>query len=432
QLYLRSEYAGKYFRLDVQGGYCDKAFGAQSFYSAKYPDQFENIVMQFASATLSTLKAKNLSLKYYFRRLQDKFELFRESPPSWYAGHNYHLTYTNGADLNYHFSWFAGNTSLGATYRSEQIYSNVLGDRMSKPISVNGESGIFYTRSKYRNDMGLFLDHSYTYKNFRIDAGIMGNYFSQKTMQYFPGIDISYKPLNNLNCIISYNKSFRLPTFTDLYYSGPSNQGNLNLKPEEAQTIEAGVRYHKKAIEANLSFFQRWGTNMIDWVKYPDSTKWTTMNLTSVDVSGCELTLQWHLDYFSDKFFIKTIGLNYGYNNISKHSAGNFISYYVLDGIKQKITLTLRHESLHHLFFNWYLHYQDRYGSYTDIKTNLQADYKPFLSLDAKATYEILPFNFFIECNNITNAMYYDFGNILMPGRWIKGGITFDIDFNKK
>ena len=433
QLYIRSEYSGKYLHVDLQGGYTNKAFGANSFYSAKYPDQFENVVLKFTSISLSIFKTKNLSLKYYYRELKDKFELFRESPPSWYSGHNYHLTKVHGIDISYVFNWIIGKTSVGANFRSEQIYSNVLGNKMNAPIAVENESGVFYTRSKARSNSGIYINHSYNYKNLQIDAGIMGNFYSGKSFQYFPGIDIRYKVLKDLNFLVSYNKSFRLPTFTDLYYSGPSNQGNINLKPEEAQTIEAGLQFKKNNFQASLGAFQRFGSNMIDWVKHTDSVKWTTMNLTKVNVSGIELSLNYHFDktsYFM--FFIKAVELKFAYNNISKLSLQDYTSYYVLDGIHQKGTISILQGDVDHLYFNWYLNFQDRYGGYTDITTNKLLEYEPYFSLDVKVNYKLDVFNFYIECNNLTNAKYYDFGNILMPGRWIKGGISFNINFNKK
>ena len=78
--------------LDFQAGYTDKGFGANSFYTPKYPNQYEATKTTFASVKMSTGEKLHFTPAAYWRRNQDRFELFRDNPASWYAGHNYHMT----------------------------------------------------------------------------------------------------------------------------------------------------------------------------------------------------------------------------------------------------------------------------------------------------------------------------------------------------
>jgi len=41
-------------------------------------------------------------------------------------------------------------------------------------------------------------------------------------------------------------------------------------------------------------------------------------------------------------------------------------------------------------------------------------------------------FDIFLNCNNVFDSRYYDFGNIQMPGRWVSGGVSYAFDFLKK
>ena len=62
----------------------------------------------------------------------------------------------------------------------------------------------------------------------------------------FPGIDIGYKLSNKISLNANIGETFRIPTFTDLYYSDPNNQGNENLDPEKAFTSEVGFKLKEK------------------------------------------------------------------------------------------------------------------------------------------------------------------------------------------
>ena len=42
----------------------------------------------------------------------------------------------------------------------------------------------------------------------------------------------------------SWNRSLRLPTFTDLYYKNPSQEGNVGLRPEENSAFRLGATHH--------------------------------------------------------------------------------------------------------------------------------------------------------------------------------------------
>ncbi|HKJ42501.1 MAG TPA: TonB-dependent receptor plug domain-containing protein, partial [Sunxiuqinia sp.] len=87
-------------RLDIQFGHTDKAFGANSFYTPKYPNQFEQTKTTFAALKFETGKKLHFSPSVYWRRNQDRFELFRHDSVTY--PFNYHLTDVLGTSIN---SW---------------------------------------------------------------------------------------------------------------------------------------------------------------------------------------------------------------------------------------------------------------------------------------------------------------------------------------
>jgi iron complex outermembrane receptor protein len=268
-LFYNSLYKSEIGKIDFQIGYTNKEFGANSFYTPAYPDQYEQTKTTFTSLKFETGKKIKLIPVVYFRRHQDRFELFRYEPAAWYTGHNYHLTDVYGIKLDSRISTKYGVTSFGAELRSENIWSNVLGEPMDDTIKVIGEPDGFYTYKYSRTVSNYFLEHSFTAGRFSFSSGLLASWVSENDFEFniYPGVDLSYSLQKNIKTYFTFNKSLRLPTFTDLFYSGPSNIGNPNLKPEEALSYEAGLKFNNSFIKSNLSFYYRDSRNLIAWVK---------------------------------------------------------------------------------------------------------------------------------------------------------------------
>jgi vitamin B12 transporter len=221
-------------QLDYQLGWSARDFGANSFYTPRYPEQYEKTRTLFTAIKWRSKSLINFSPSVYWRRHHDRFELFRYEKPAWYSGHNYHLTDIFGINLNSWFRSSLGKTAAGAEIRSENIWSNVLGDRLETNIRVPGENA-FFNRHKSRTSFSVFLEHSYSVGNLYLSAGLLAQRSSELNLEWqiYPGIDISYLIIPDVKIFASAGKSLRLPTFTDLYYNGPTNIGNPELKPEE-------------------------------------------------------------------------------------------------------------------------------------------------------------------------------------------------------
>ena len=172
------------------------------------------------------------------------------------------------ANLNSWVQWKWGKTAFGVEIRSENILSNVLGEELDKPVKVPNENA-YFTKSKSRTTSSVFFEHAYYYNNWIATAGLMGNTISESNLgwNFFPGLDLSYEFNSGFKIFTSYNTSLRMPTFTDLYYSGPTNIGNPDLKPEKSASLEGGMKLNRRLIKGHVVFFYRNGKNIIDWVK---------------------------------------------------------------------------------------------------------------------------------------------------------------------
>ncbi len=428
--FYSGEYDSKAGRLFFQGGIAEKGFGANSFYTPVYPNQYEEVKTLMGSAKFESNTKLNLTPSIYWRRHFDKFMLFRNQPPAWYTNHNYHRTDVRGVDINSWFLWAGGKTSFGAGFRSEAILSNVLGEPLEETIEFSGKEA-FYTHSKKRNIASLFAEHAFFLNRWRLNGGVMVNHISDREggMKFFPGVDMSYQLLEPLRIVASWNTSLRMPTYTDLYYRGPTNLGNPDLKPERSQALESGLKFNSGTVKGYAGFFHRKGTNLIDWIKSDNDELWKATNHTIIRSRGAEVNLLWFPKNIRKNVWPEKIELSYMYNRQKKEESP-FISYYVMDNLKHKFVASLSQNISKRMIVDLRAVYQDREGTFTFYESGgygNELEYKPFWTIDAKTVCTFGNFNAFVSVNNLLNHRYYDIGNVVQPGRWLKAGISFNL-----
>lgn len=422
--------------FDFQVGYTDKGFGANSFYSPSYPNQYEATKTTFASVKMETGKKLHFTPAAYWRRHQDRFELFRDNPASWYSGHNYHMTDVLGLNLNSWFQSSLGKTAFGAEFRSENIWSNVLGEALDDSIAVPGEPGQYFDKGHSRTVVSYFAEHTFYWNRLTASVGAMANWISDLDFEWnvYPGVDLSYQFTDQLKVFASYNKSLRMPTFTDLYYDGPSNKGNPDLKPERSTTYEVGLKYRTPAFNAEAAYYHRDGKDLIDWVRVSEEFEWETRNMTEIIANGFEITSTLNFrQMLGSNSPLKSLNINYAYNNIEKGES-DYFSNYVLDNLKHKLVISLDHAIYKKLGASWKFRYQKRNGSYSqfeDAQLVGEADYEPFWLTDLKVYYRTKAAQVYFTASNLFDQSYIDMGNIHQPGRWLSFGVRYQLDFNR-
>jgi len=450
--------------LEVQVGHTNKAYGAQSFYTPEYPNQFERVRSSLVGVSMKREGKVDLEPAVYWRRHQDRFELFREDkdwyqrdggyfirgtvdtakyqpgiyqPWNYYSGHNYHLTDVYGSKLNTSFQTIAGETSLGFDFRSENIWSNVLGEPMNDTLQAVNEPHGYYDHKYSRTIMNYYLEHNLYMSGLSISAGILGSWSNEFDLgwKWYPGIDLSYRVSNAFTIYGSWNKSLRLPTFTDLFYSGPSNLGNPDLKPERVKSYEGGIKLNSYAVGGHLAYFYYDGENIIAWTRESEEDRqWQTKNLTEVKNRGVELSLFADINrLFDTQAPLKRVGLNYTYLHQDK----------ITEGFESKYSLNyLNHDLGMYVYGTWKewsvrisSSYTDRAGKYLKYDFEQEAyigevAYRPAWVFDGKISYNREQWNFGLEVTNIFNNKHYDIGNVRTPGRWVKIHVGRYIDLN--
>ena len=419
--------------VSLQLGYSEKAFGANAFYSATYPNQFEANRTMFGALSMESGTRIKMRPKVYWRRHHDRFELFRdyEGAADWYTGHNYHMTDVTGASVNASIPWSLGVTSLGGEVRSETVWSNVLGYEMDDTLDVPGESEGQFTYTFNRVNTSIFLEHNFTIYKLNVSAGVLANHNSSTGygVEWFPGVDVSYWFNDRLKWIAAYNESLRLPTFTDLFYDGPTNVGNASLKPEKASTIETGLRYRHTGIDVYTGGFYRKGTDLIDWGRQENETVYTTSNINEVKTFGLESSFALDIQQLWIQNWVRNLTVSYNRLWQEKEVPEGYQSVYVLNHLKHKLNVGLEHGlGVKDVTARWNVLYRDRAGSYTVSATGLQKSYEPVWLTDVRITWRRSFVSFYGEVTNLMDVSYADLGELEQPGRWFRAGLKLDMN----
>ncbi len=424
----QSHFQTEQSNVDLQAGFNSKAYGAGTFYSAAYPNQFDETRSLFASVRGETGKTLKFIPQLYWNRHWDDFQLYRDGTPdipSWYKGTNHHRSDVYGFNLNMQYHWKPGITNFGGEFRNEGILSSVLGKPLDEPDG-------YYTRSDNRSNISYFLSHTFLWRNITLGLGILANDNTSVREDYgfYPNINASYRPYDHLKFFASWNNAMRMPTFTDLYYEDPVQKGNPDLLSEKSSSYELGVNIQYPLLSFYLTGFYMQGEDIIDWVKEKDSEgKFEARNLSTLDKRGFETGLDINLEKISSH--LQNTNLNIGYMYLDQtQDAGNLISNYALDYLKHKFTAGLKHPIYKGISANWQFRWQERMGSYTkyeDLKKSSEVEYPAYSLLDLKINWELNGFNIYLNANNLFNKSYYDLGNIPQPGFWLSGGLNYTI-----
>ncbi len=415
-------------KIELQAGYNSKDYGALTFYSDKYPSQYEENRTTFGSLKfVSGSKVKHTS-QAYWRRNTDMFDLKRYDSNNKI---NHHLTDVYGVKQNFTIPWTLGRTSIGGELRSESVWSTTLGNIMESPKPVPGYDAE-YTRSFSRNNAALFAEHIYHYGNLTVGAGVLVNANSSLDWKVtlFPGVDMSYLVGSNVKLFATVNKALRLPTFTDLFYLDPVQKGNVDLRPEEAVSIEGGIGYYRNALAIVLSSYHQQADELIDWGKAQGESMYQSRNISNMKSYGVQTSAKFDFTkIWSDRAFLQSINAGYFYNTQNKKAEDGYESRFVMDYLRQKLVVSLFNRLPSDVLLSWNVKFQDRNGTFLKTGSSDRAHYKPFWIADLRISREFKMCNLYAEASNLFDQKYEDIANVPQPGLWLRAGIKIKIDY---
>ena len=380
--FFKSEIKTQKNPIIIISGFTEKKFGANGFYaSPTATDQYEETQASFLG--ISTLLGSEKFLirpKLYWRRGQDEYIYIRNNPSVY---RNLHIT--NKIYLDFSFSKLLESSRLnfGIDLSNSSISSNNLGDHNRFTTSV-------------------YADYTFKTKDNKLSfsPGLSISNFSDMSTHFFPGIDVGFDINEKINLYANYGKTYRIPTYTDLYYSDRNTIGNPNLNPEHAITNEFGVKYSSESIEMSSSFFSRKSSNIIDYVKQSEQDKWEATNIRNLDTNGFDLNFLYKISLYNS--------LRFGYTYLFDKSYVSEVNYsrYAINSLRHQLNtrLTLKYSNkITHTLIN-------RFGERSNKVSHIVYDSNLKYQLSENSY-------FFINVNNIFNEEYYETNLVPMPGR---------------
>ena len=387
--FVKTSFNLKSSPIDVITSFTENKFGANGFYaSPSATEQYEETQASLLGVS-TTINSEKLSIKprLYWRRGQDEYIYIRDNPSVY---RNLHKTNKVSAELSGSYFSNSGVTGFGIDLSTVNISSNNLGEHD-------------------RTTVNLFVDH--TFKLFDeklvLSPGIAVSYFSDMSFHSFPGIDLGYNINSNFKLYSNIGKTFRIPTYTDLYYSDRTTIGNENLNPESATSTELGFKYNTSNFKISGAFFNRKAKNIIDYVKENENDLWNAVNIGSLKTTGFELDFRYN---FQNQNY-----LNLGYTNIKDNNYVTNINFskYSLNSLKHHFTSKLNLNYIRNVNHSFVYKYAER------------SDKSSYNIVDSKIMYKK---GLFIYVNNIFDEVYSETNLVPMPGISFLVGISVGID----
>ncbi len=381
--------------IEVIGSFAERKFGANGFYaSPAAKDQYEETQTSLVGVT-STFKGEKLSYspRLYWRRNQDEYVFVRQDPSIY---RNLHITNKVGAEVNANYTSEMGITGFGVDLSQVYLSSNNLGDR--------------------DRFMGtLFLEHRFEFLNDQLDVtpGVAATYFSDFDLHFFPGIDVGYSFSNQWKLYANAGYTYRIPTYTDLYYSDPTTIGNEDLDPEEALAQEIGLKFNSRHFSATLAGFNRDSENLIDYVKENEEDRWMATNIRSLNTKGVELQMDYRFEVSSFPQLLR-LGYNYIEDEV-KELEVNF-SRYSINSLKHQVVATMQSQFLKNVSQTIVYKYAERTAG------------ESYAVVDLALTWTIQQLELSVMANNIFNEVYTETNLVPMPKGNLLFGVVYRLD----
>ncbi len=380
-------------QLNLLAGYTDRKFGANGFYaSPDFMDQYEEVKTSIASAEYKIIKDNwVVKPRLYWRRNVDRYIFVRQDPSIYQNDHKGNVF---GAEINSSFSSKAGTTGVGLDVNRTTLESNNLGERERTATSV-------------------FVEHRLSLLDGKLDItpGVLFNYYSDFDAVFLGGLDIGYRVSETVKFYANAGQTYRVPTYTDLYYEDRANIGNADLQPESAITYEVGTKYQTQRVQAQLSLFQRNTEEGIDWTKEVDTLRWQPRNFAAINMNGLDASLGF---FFPESTWLQQLNVGYTYINASIETDEDIkFSRYALDNLQHQLIAGVDVR----LFANLHSNIQFRYND----RVNL-GDYS---LLDWRLSWRTPKLNVFAEATNLFDVEYKETNLVTMPGRWLRAGVSY-------
>ena len=366
----------------------DRSFGANQFYGPY--NSWERTKGWFASMR-QELGSRTVAA-FGYRRHTDDFVLLRNNPSVY---ENNHRDGSWQASIRHTVPIATPSLLLfGLEADGDSIHSNNLG-----------------VHARNRGAGYIDLDLRPAKRRWNLSLGAREEIFSGGAQSAFaPQLSGSLRITDQLKLRASGGYGFRIPTYTDLYYSDPTTIGNPNLKPESGWSGDGGADWAPSAhLSLSVTGFYSRQHNAIDYVRANSTAKWQAVNLSGLHFAGVESTLTW-IPAKSQTVRISWTGLH-GAQSALNGLLSEYVFNYPVENIHAAWTVALGHAFAISNAVQLAQRYQQTvYPVWNAALTHDSGRIRPYLRL-----------------SNLSNTGYQEITGVAMPGRSITGGFALQL-----
>ena len=296
-------------RFGERGGllasYLWKDFGANGFYGNSPSHEWTNRTLLAADRNLGVRVGWRLGSTLSYRTHGDHF-LWNVHQPG--VAENRHRTHAVlGALRASRGIGTRGSLTTGMEGGADWIRSSNLGDHDTQRVSAFGE---------WRHALAAST---------QLDASLRVDRYTEFGTAWSPAVGVGWWPSSALRLRGSTGRAFRVPTFTERYYSDPAHLARSEIGAETARAGEIGADVLLPgAWTVTSTVFLRQDEDVIDWLRPTAADRWRTYNIRDVDTLGLELSARKAL---ASGWFVQA-----GYTGLDVRAAKvTGLSKYVLD-----------------------------------------------------------------------------------------------------
>jgi iron complex outermembrane receptor protein len=385
----------------------DRSFGANQFYGPY--NSWERTKGWFASGR-QELGSRTV-VAFGYRRHADEFILLRDNPSVY---ENNHIDGSWQASMRHTRTVATSSVILfGLEADGDSIRSNNLGLHARN-------RGAGYVDLDFRPDKSRW----------KLSAGLREELFSGGLQSALaPHLAGSLRVTDQLKLRASGGYGYRLPTYTDLYYSDPATIGNANLKPESAWSGEAGADWTASSrLRLSATGFYNRQHDTIDYLRYLSAIRpansvlpascptdtWCAINLSGLHFAGVETFATW--------VPVKGQTVRIAWTQLVGAQPP-------LNGLQSEYALNYPVENIHAIWTVALKHALNVTNSVAIAKPYQQPGNPPWNSTpypvwNAALTHDSGKIRPYLRLANLSNTGYQEINGVAMQGRSITGGVS--------
>jgi outer membrane cobalamin receptor len=375
---------------DLLFGVSDRSFGAAGFYG-NYPS-WERTKGWFAGIRQELGAATQAAFGY--RRHTDEYVLFRADPAIY---ENNHIDSSWQASLRRTVALRGSSVVLaGIEADGDSIDSNNLGHHARNRAAGYLDMDLRPAKRRWNLTLGVR------------EEGFSGGFETA----FAPHLAGSYRVADSVKLRASGGYGFRIPTYTDLYYSDPTTIGNPNLKPESAWSGDGGVDWNPSTrLTLSVTGFYSRQRDAIDYVRAAEADPWRAANLSGLHFAGVESSATW-LPARAQTVRIAWTSL-VGAQDALHGLQSEYVFNYPVQNVHVEWTVALGHQFVLRNSVQIAQRYRQTAYPVWDMAVTHESA--------ASKWGQIRPY---LRLANLSNTGYQEIEGVAMPGRSITGGVS--------